>query len=116
MTIERFEKQIQNLQTKSDEDYREVYEAGRLAVISEMDETKKEKDENARLKKGMKKTKEMEDENARLKDDKARLEDDKARFEEEIRDVYEAWHTVCVSDSKNIRELKDEIEILEKEK
>jgi hypothetical protein len=35
-------------------------------------------------------------------------------FFPDIGDVYEAWDKVCVSDSKNIRELKDEIEILEK--
>ena len=37
------------------------------------------------------------------------------KSDEEIRDVYEAWDKVYVSDSKKIRELKDEIEILEKD-
>ena len=35
-------------------------------------------------------------------------------FFPDYRDVYEACRIECASDSKNIRELKDKIEILEK--
>ena len=57
------EKKIKELE----EDYRDVHEFGRLAVQSEMEETKKQKDENTRLRKG------MEDEIARLEHEKSIL-------------------------------------------
>ena len=118
VTIERFENQIRNLHTNSDEDVKKTKdenarlkdEIARLEedVKKTKDENARSKDEIARLEEGMKKAKEMEDENARLKDDKARLE-------EEHRDLYEAWCIKLIFHINRIKKLEDRIAILEEE-
>ena len=75
------------------------------------EEINKEKNLQAKHDEDMKKIK---DEYARLEEDVKKSKDEKARLEEDYRDVHEAFRIEYVSDSKNVGELKDKIEILEK--